>query len=236
MLTRKLASAMLMIAVLGIFAGAVFKNIPKKSVFNSSLCTVLVDAGHGAPDGGAVGVNGTVEKDINLEIAKKTGEVLEGKGIRVLYTREGDEGLQEKNPDTIRKMKVSDMNKRLEIMRKSKADLFLSIHMNSFPKENVSGLRVFYAKNHPEGEELAEKIQDKISSVTGAATYAVKAADEKLFLMKNPPMTSVLVECGFLTNRAEEEKLNDDMYQAKIAWAMADAVEAYLTQNNPLGG
>jgi len=230
MLNKKLTIAVIMLAAAGLLTGAVLKYTPVNPAFNSSVLTVLVDAGHGEPDGGAVGARGTIEKDINLAIAQKTGEVLEGKGIRVLYTREGDSGLQDGSEGSIRKMKVSDMNKRLKIMRESNADLFLSIHMNSFPKENVSGLRVFFAKNYPETEELAKSIQDKISETTGAKAYAVKAADEKLFLMKNPPLPSVLVECGFITNPQEEEKLNDENYQAKIAWSIADAVEAYYRQ------
>lgn len=227
MLTRKLTIIVMTAAAVGIFTGALLKYTPADKTFNAGVFTVLIDAGHGAPDGGAVGANGTVEKDINLAIAKKTGEVLEGKGVRVMYTREGDSGLQDEGIASIRKMKVSDMNKRLEIMRESGADLFLSIHMNSYPKENVSGLRVFYAKNHPESEELATAIRDKICEVTNARSYAVKSADESLFLMKNPPISSVLVECGFITNRAEEEKLNDEVYRAKIAWALASAVSDF---------
>ena len=128
-------------------------------------------------------------------------------------------------------MKRSDMNKRLDIMKKSRADLFLSIHMNYFPSKEANGLRVFYDKNHEETEELAKQIQDKIGEVTGAKTYAVKTADQSLFLMKNPPLPSVLVECGFLSNPEEEKKLNDEEYQAKIAWGIAYAVENYYNLN-----
>lgn len=227
MLTRKLTIIAMTAAAVGLFTGAVLKYMPANNAFNANVFTVLIDAGHGAPDGGAVGANGTVEKDINLAIAKKTGEVLEGKGVRVLYTREGDSGLQDEGESSIRKMKVSDMNKRLKIMRESGADLFLSIHMNSYPKESVSGLRVFYAKNHPETEELATAIRDKVCETANTRAYAVKTADESLFLMKNPPIPSVLVECGFITNRAEEQKLNDEVYRAKIAWALASTVEDF---------
>ena len=116
-------------------------------------------------------------------------------------------------------------------MKKSRADLFLSIHMNYFPSKEANGLRVFYDKNHEETEELAKQIQDKIGEVTGAKTYAVKTADQNLFLMKNPPLPSVLVECGFLSNPEEEKKLNDEEYQAKIAWGIAYAVENYYNLN-----
>ena len=196
-------------------------------VFKNNNFTVLLDAGHGEPDGGTTGYSGTVEKDINLSIAQKTREILEGKGIRVLMTRETDSGLQDENALTIREMKVSDMNRRLEIMKNSNADLFISIHMNSFPQKNVSGLRIFYSKAYEEIKPLAEEIQKEISRISGAKSYAVKTADEKLFLMKNPPMPAILAECGFLSNPDEEKHLNDEEYQSKIAWAMARAVEKY---------
>lgn len=224
---KKIVLMSIVFAAAGLLAGSVLRFSPAKPVFSPSELTVLLDAGHGEPDGGTTGVAGTVEKDINLAIVKKLQEVFEGKGIKVILTRDGDSGLQDESAKTIRKMKVSDMNKRLEIMKKSNADLFLSIHMNSYPNQSVNGLRVFYAKNHSEIEDLAKSIQDEIGDVTGAKTYAVKAADENLFLMKNPPLPAILVECGFLSNPEEEKKLNDETYQAKIAWSIASAVEEY---------
>ena len=119
------------------------------------------------------------------------------------------------------------MNKRLDIMKNSHADIFVSIHMNSFGDQKVSGLHIFYDKNHPEIERLAKSIQNKMSEVTGAEMHAVKTADERLFLMKNPPMPAILVECGFLSNPDEEKKLASDEYQSKIAWAIASAIENY---------
>ena len=167
-------------------------------------------------------MNGTIEKDINIAIVKKLQEVLEGRGVSVILTREDDSGLQDESETTIRKMKVSDMKKRRRIMEKSNADLFLSIHMNSYTNSSAHGLRIFYDSSHPEFEELAKEIQQSISEVTGAETYAVKAADKRLFLMKNPPIPAILVECGFLSNPDEEKKLNDDTYQSQIAWAIAE--------------
>ncbi len=186
-----------------------------------------MSAPHGEPDGGAVGVSGVVEKDINLAIVKKLQEILEGKGVSVILTRDGDYGLQDESADTIRKMKVSDMNKRRDIIKNSGADLFISIHMNSFGDKKVRGLHIFYDKAHPGAEEIAKQMQDNIASVTGADTHAVKTADEKLFLMKDPPVPAILAECGFLSNPEEEEKLKSEEYQAKIAWAIASALENY---------
>ncbi len=188
---------------------------------------VIVDAGHGEPDGGAVGVGGTLEKDINLKISLKLKEVLESKDIEVVMTRMGDRALYEDEESSIREKKRSDMNMRRAIMEKSGADLFVSIHMNSFGNQSANGLHIFYAKNHPETEPLAKEIQERIADITGAKTHTVKTADESLFLMKKPPVPSILAECGFLSNADEEKKLKDETYQSKIAWAIAEAIDDF---------
>lgn len=230
-INKKYVYVFVVVFILGVSCAAIYKNHAVRQTVSEHRFKIILDAGHGEPDGGTTGINGTLEKDINLAIVKKMQEIFEGRGAEVILTREGDAGLQDEGLDTIRKMKVSDMHKRLDIMKKSNADMFLSIHMNSFPNQNVSGLRVFFAKNHSETEELAKNIQDRIGEVTGAKTYAVKAADSNLFLMKDPPLPAVLVECGFLSNAEEEKKLNDEEYQAKIAWAIVSAVEKYYKTN-----
>lgn len=213
-------SAAVLILIFGGYAKSVFgteKNI-----------TVIIDAGHGTPDGGAVGIGGTLEKDINLAIALKTAEVLEGKGIRTVMTRTGDSSLYENEEASIREKKREDMNNRMSVMKNSGADVFISIHMNSFASRRASGLHVFYSDNHAEGRVLAEEIQKRISDITGAEAHTVKAADKGLFLMKNPPIPAILIECGFISNPDEEKKLNDEDYQSRIAWAIAEAAEEYL--------
>ncbi len=204
-------------------AGIIIANATLKH----RVITVIVDAGHGEPDGGAVGVSGIVEKDVNLQIAKKTEEVLEGKGFNVIMTRTGDSGIFDKNSETIRDKKKSDMKERLSIMTDSGADLFLSIHMNSFESKSAHGLNVFFTEEFPEIRSLAESIQVRISEITCAETHAVKSADNRLYLMKNPPIPAILAECGFLSNPEEEKKLVNEDYQSRIAWAMAEAIEDY---------
>lgn len=229
--TRKNMLWGVIFAVVGLSLGILIKFSPYARTFlsDNSMC-VIVDPGHGIPDGGAVGAGGTVEQKINLEISKKLCEVLEGKGIQVIMTRTDENGLF--SDGTLRDMKVKDMHKRLEIMKKSNADLFVSIHMNYFPGKSIHGLRVFYSANHEEIKPLAEQIQNKMSEITGAKTTAVKTADKTLFLMKNPPVPAILVECGFLSNIDEEKKLNDDDYQSRLAWAIADAIEKYYKEND----
>lgn len=200
-----------------------------KSVFGTEKSiTIIIDAGHGEPDGGAVGSGGTLEKDINLKIALKTAEVLEGKGIRVIMTRTGDSALYENEDASIREKKREDMNNRMSVMKNSGADAFISIHMNSFASRKASGLHVFYAENHSDIRPLAENIQKRISDITGAAAHTVRTADKSLFLMKNPPIPAILIECGFISNPEEEKKLNDEDYQSRIAWAVAEAAEEYF--------
>lgn len=219
----------LIFVLVGMISGAALKYLPLQasSLTKTEQVCVIVDPGHGTPDGGAVGVNGTMEKDINLAISLKLREVLEGKGMRVVMTRSDDNAIYDENCSTIREKKRSDMAKRLEIMQNTNADLFVSIHMNSFPESSASGLHLFYAKKYEKIKPLAEDMQRRMSSVTKAKMHVVKAADSKLFLMKNPPLASILIECGFLSNAAEEKKLNDEEYQAKLAWAIADAIDHY---------
>lgn len=218
----------LFMAFFGVFLGTLImiSSYAGNLVTNDTL-SVIVDAGHGLPDGGAVGVTGSVEQEINLEIALKLQEILEAKGVRVIMTRTDENGLWNNENDSIRKKKVDDMNKRLDIMKNSRANLFISIHMNSFPNHSASGLRIFYAPNHAQIKPLAENIQSRIKDVTNANINIVKTADKSLFLMKNPPVPAILVECGFLSNAKEEKKLQEDDYQARLSWAIADAIEKY---------
>lgn len=224
----------LLFAFLGIGLGVGIHYSPYLKTFKSGVgeeLIVVVDAGHGLPDGGAVGAGGTIEQEINLSISLKLCEVLEGKGIKVVMTRVTDNCLcAEQEGKSIRQIKVEDMKKRLDIIKKSGATLFISVHMNYYPDAKVDGLRLFYDKNHKETKILAQNIQNKMSEVTGAKMYAVKTADQNLFLMKNPPVPAVLVECGFLSNPEEEKKLNDEDYKSRIAWAIADAIEKYYKE------
>ena len=228
-LTRKrcIVYSLFMI-LLGTFVGTriIFSSYATIDNGEKSL-SIIVDAGHDIPDGGAVGITGSIEQEINLDIALKLQEVLEAKNINVVMTRTDEYGLWDNENSTIREKKVSDMNNRLKIMKESDSQLFVSIHMNSFPNHSATGLRIFYAPNHPEIKPLAENIQVRIRDITGAKTTVVKSADKTLFLMKNPPIPAILVECGFLSNPKDEQNLKSEDYQARLAWAIADAIEKY---------
>lgn len=222
----------LLILLLGMTALLYINYNPSVPSFNpSDRYTVVLDAGHGSPDGGAVGPSGTLEKDINLAVVLKLQEVLESRGASVVLTRGSDSGIYDSESTTIHEKKVSDMNNRLKIVNNSDADLFISIHMNAFSDSNSKGLHVFFSRNHPEAEQMAELVQERISELTGATTHAVKAASSSLFLMKNPIPPAILIECGFITNEQEEKLLSTEEYQAKIAYAVADALDEYRMGN-----
>lgn len=220
----------LLITICGIAAGVIINNIPDNATFgNKTNFKIVLDAGHGLPDGGAVGAGGTIEQEINLSVAKKICEILKGKNISVIMTRDDENCLSDTTQNkSIRQMKVEDMRKRLEIIKSSDADLFLSIHMNFFENSNIEGLRMFYNKNFPDTKVLCEDMQKEISKITKAKTYAVKPAEDTLFLIKNSPIPTVLAECGFISNPKEEKNLNDEEYQSKIAWAIVNSLERYI--------
>ena len=227
-LSKKKFIAICIFLILGLACGSVMVIRPHAGTFiKDGSVTVIIDAGHGLPDGGAVGIGGTIEQEINLEIAKKVREVLVAKGINVIMTRETPYSLSSSKNATIREMKVEDMKKRMKIMKKSNADLFVSIHMNSYSNSTAKGLRIFYSHNFEDIKPLAENIQSRMSDVTGAKMSVVKSADTKLYLLKNPPLASILVECGFLSNPEEEKNLCTGEYQSRLAWAVADAIEKY---------
>lgn len=212
----------------GIVTGSVLGMMPERKasgVGRGENIKIIIDAGHGLPDGGAVGVNGAVESELNLDISEKLSEILENMGFTTKMTRSDKNGIKAENTDGW--SKVSDMRIRRQIMKDENAGLFVSIHMNHFTSQNVSGLRLFYSENHKKIKDLAENIQLKIAEVTGAKVTAVRAADRNLFLMKSPPVPAVLVECGFLSNAEEEKKLSNEEYRSKIAWAIAKEIENY---------
>lgn len=167
---------------------------------------------HGGWDPGKVAADGTEEKGINLKIAAMLQGFLEQGGAIVTATRISDEAV-----DT---GKRNDLKKRVEIARNDNADMFISIHQNSFPKSNVKGAQVFYNKNSEESKRLAFLIQSRLKEVVDCNNERAAKANTNYFILKNLNIPGVIVECGFLSNSVEKEKLVSKEYQEKIAWAI----------------
>lgn len=186
--------------------------------------TVVLDAGHGSSDSGKVGINGVLEKDINLSISKKTKKYLEKKGIRVVMTRDKDESLAEGENSN---RKVQDMKARVKRINDTKPDLAVSIHQNSYHEESIHGAQVFYYEHSESGEKDARILQEALLAVDPDNTRQVKA-NTTYYLLKRTEVPILIVECGFLSNQEEAEKLASEDYQKEIAKAIANGIESCL--------
>lgn len=187
-------------------------------------------AGHGAPDGGAVGSGGVLEKDLNLAVANLVQQFLEQGGTGVIVTRSDDNGIYDAD-DSIRSKKNSDLKNREKLIENSKADAFVSIHMNQFSDSRYSGPQVFYSGNNPQSEALAKSIQQSlIETVNPTMKREVKKADGSIYLLKKAKIPAVLVECGFLSNSQELAKLTDEAYQKQLAWAIYCGILQYFNE------
>lgn len=186
--------------------------------------TVVLDAGHGSSDSGKVGINGVLEKDINLSISKKTKKYLEEKGIRVVMTRGKDESLAEGENGN---RKVQDMKARVKRINDTKPDLAVSIHQNSYHEESIHGAQVFYYEHSESGEKDARILQEALLAVDPDNTRQVKA-NTTYYLLKRTEVPILIVECGFLSNQEEAEKLASEDYQKEIAKAIANGIESCL--------
>lgn len=191
--------------------------------------TVIIDAGHGGDDGGAIGIDGTVEKDINLDIALKLEKLLKFYGFDVIMTRTEDIMTCDDGLDSLRKRKVSDIHNRFDVLEKNPDAVFISIHQNKFEDNSQHGTQVFYSGNNDESKLLAESIQNSIVSVLQPDnSRVVKKSGSGIYLLYHAKLPSVLVECGFISNPAEVKKLNDEKYRMKIAILIADGLIKYL--------
>ena len=182
--------------------------------------TVVLDAGHGSSDSGKVGINGVLEKDINLSISKKTKKYLEKKGIRVVMTRDKDESLAEGENGN---RKVQDM----------KANLAVSIHQNSYHEESIHGAQVFYYEHSESGEKDARILQEALLAVDPDNTRQVKA-NTTYYLLKRTEVPILIVECGFLSNQSEADLLLTEDYQSKLAHAIYLGILSYLEEESLL--
>ncbi len=191
---------------------------------NKKTC-VIVDAGHGGADPGKVGINGALEKDINLEIAMKLKQFLEMEDVEVILTRDSDAGLYDEDASN---KKVQDMKRRVEIIESAKPDVTVSIHQNSYHEEYVHGAQTFYYEGSERSKALAEKIQQSLLNEVDKDNKRVAKSNDSYYLLKKTSVPIVIVECGFLSNSEEAQKLNSDYYQEKLAWAVHLGILQYI--------
>ena len=181
--------------------------------------TIVLDAGHGGEDGGAV-ANNIIEKDINLSITKELAKIFKATGFNVVMTRNSDNMINTEG-DSIASKKVSDMKNRLEIFNESDNNVVISIHQNKFPQEQYYGAQVFYSCNDESSSRLAESIRDSICNfIQPENNRQCKETTKDIYLLYNSKVPSVIVECGFISNVSESNLLKNKEYQRKIAYSI----------------
>lgn len=218
-----------LLIILTTVIGITFVNFPMNvKAAGSKKKLILIDPGHGGIDGGAQAKDKTCEKDINLSISFKLKKYLENKKYKTLMTRTEDKGLYT-DDGTIRKKKIQDLSNRCKIKTSSNCDVFVSIHLNMFPESKYYGAQVWYGADE-KSRELAEIIQDNLREDLDKNNKRKEkpAGNQYKILRIGKEIPSVIVECGFLSNPEEKEKLKSDEYQQKIAESIGKSIDEFL--------
>lgn len=226
-LSSVVVTVLLLVAMLYVGReAAVYVTGSNLSIQEEKKC-VVIDAGHGGDDPGKVGINGANEKDVNLQIAGMVKLFLEANDVEVVMTRESDEGLYDAGASN---KKVQDMKRRIKLIDEASPALTVSIHQNSYPEEYVHGAQVFYYTGSTQGQQLAESIQAQLVKKVDSENKRQVKANDSYYLLKKTDVPIVIVECGFLSNSAEAEKLCTQEYQIRVAWAIHMGIMQYLNE------
>ena len=188
--------------------------------------TVIIDAGHGGIDGGAVSCTGVTESKINLDIDLKLEDLMHLLGIHTIMIRDTDRSVHTEG-NTIATKKVSDIRNRVQAVNTTPNALLVSIHQNNFTDSRYFGAQVFYNQKS-DSKVLADQIQTTFRSTIDAENRRKTKKAQGIYLMDHINCTGVLIECGFLSNPVEEMKLLDDTYQQKMCYAIACTISQYL--------
>jgi len=214
----------LILVILTIYICTYFYPIIRETIsLPSTNKLIVIDAGHGGFDPGAIGVTGKEEKTINLSIALKLQALLEQGGANVVLTRATD--------DAVAGTKREDMKTRKIIKDEADGDIFISIHLNSFPEEKYKGAQTFYPKGNEEAKVMAECIQKSLINILDKGNNRIAKELDDMYLIKNSKIPSNIIECGFVSNSEEEANLSNSDYQDKIAWAIYVGLTEYLLGN-----
>lgn len=228
-----------MIVVLSVTVYAVYLAVDNTLLSESASVSakvhmplVIIDAGHGGEDGGAVSSSGIVEKDINLAISSCTQKLFDFFGFDTLMTRENDELIYSSDCTNIREKKVSDIHNRMKLIEENPDSIFLSVHQNHYEEEKYNGTQVFYSKNNELSPILAQSIQSTVKTdLQPDNERKIKQTGTEIYLLYHAQVPCVMVECGFLSNRAEAEKLNDSEYQKQMAFEIFKGTYNYFSGN-----
>ena len=190
---------------------------------------IIIDAGHGGEDSGTIGTNGALEKDINLEISRMMRDELVSRGYTAILTRDEDRLLytEEENIKGIRKM--CDLRNRVKIFNSYESAIAVSIHMNAFSAQNCSGLQIYHS-DQVGSKSLAECIRDSVKETLQPDNKRPLKKSDDIYLLKNTICPIVLVECGFLSNPEECEKLSEKEYKKRLSFSIVCGIIKYMEE------
>lgn len=192
---------------------------------------IVIDPGHGGADPGKVGINGVLEKDLNLQMAYLLKEQLEAEGFYVILTRTSDDPPGSENGN---QTKVQDLQNRIRLITEEDPLMVISIHQNSYTQESICGAQVFYYETSEDGRALAECIQRHLILTADDGNHRQAKGNTSYFLLKKTPVTTVIVECGFLSNWREAELLQQEDYQRMMMGAIVDGILEYLGRGSSM--
>ncbi len=198
------------------------------TLIENNFPVIIIDAGHGGEDGGAIGADGTNEKNINLEIALKLNELLTVMGYKTRMVRTTDISIHNEGANTLREKKVSDIRNRAAIMDEYENCLYVSIHQNKYDDSRIWGAQTFYSPNNETSKALAQFIQTSIATdIQPDNKRMIKESGTSIYVLYNATKPAVMVECGFISNPNELSQLKTEEYQSKMAFSIMAGIINY---------
>lgn len=214
-----------------IFSAVRYNLSAASAVIDRQEHCIVIDAGHGGEDGGATGISGSSESRINLEISLRLEQLLRLCGYETYLIRSADTAVYTGDCHTITEKKISDLKNRVRIVNQLHPAVLVSIHQNHFSEEKYSGSQVFYAKTET-SKELAAQMQEMLRIAVDSKNHRQCKPADSVYLMEHIDCPGVLVECGFLSNRQEEQRLQQPEYQKKLVCAITGALAQYLQEGD----
>ena len=229
-------SVVFVLGIVALIAALLFSQTRQKNkdamqtgVYSPQKSVVILDAGHGGFDGGATAADGTVEKEINLQIVMKLNDLFHAAGIQTVLTRTDDHSIHDPELTSVRQQKISDIRNRLKIMEQTEHGIFVSIHQNHFTSSKYHGTQVFYSGNDMQSKTLASEIQLSVATLLQPDNKrAIKQSGTEIFLLYHAMRPAVMVECGFLSNAEETSRLKTDAYQQKLAISVYNGIVKFM--------
>jgi N-acetylmuramoyl-L-alanine amidase len=221
-----LAFASLLLTVVLLFSATqnLFTEAASVAAMTEEGFTVIIDAGHGGIDAGAIGVNGVLEKDLNLTFAETLAAIFRENGAAVLMTRTEDALVLKEEDMGAPSRKERDLYNRLALAKENPEALFISVHMNSFPAEKYRGFEVYYSENNPQSRLYAQAIQSTVKERHEPYNNRTAKAGDGMYLLSNAECPAILIECGFLSNSSDAAKLSDKDYQKELCFSVFYAI------------